>query len=41
MTFSAYTHILRIPAARNALLLGLLIRTPMWAGSIILTLHVV
>ena len=41
VTFAAYTHILRIPAARNALLLGLLIRTPMWAGSIILTLHVV
>ena len=41
MTFAAYSHILRIPAARNALLLGLLIRTPMWAGSIILTLHVV
>ena len=41
VTFAAYTHILRIPQARNALLLGLLIRTPMWAGSIILTLHVV
>ena len=41
VTFAAYSHILRIPAARNALLLGLLIRTPMWAGSIILTLHVV
>jgi MFS family permease len=41
MSFSVYRRILGIRDARNALLLGLLIRTPMWAGAIILTLHVV
>jgi predicted MFS family arabinose efflux permease len=41
MSFSVYARILGIRDARNALLLGLLIRAPMWAGSIILTLHVV
>jgi len=41
MGFGAYVEVLRIADARNALLLGLLIRTPMWAASIVLTLHVV
>ena len=41
MSFLVYRRILGIRDARNALLLGLLIRTPMWAGAIILTLHVV
>jgi MFS family permease len=41
VSFSVYRQILLIRDARNALLLGLLIRTPMWAGAIILTLHVV
>jgi MFS family permease len=39
--FSVYRQILGIREARNALLLGLLVRAPMWAGAIILTLHVV
>lgn len=41
MGFGACVDVLRIADARNALLLGLLIRTPMWAASIVLTLHVV
>lgn len=36
-----YLTILRIPAVRSALVLGLIVRIPMWAASIILTLHVV
>jgi len=41
VAFSTYLDILRVRAARNALILGLFIRIPMWAGSVILTLHVV
>src|SRR5262245_14485402 len=41
MGFGAYVDVLRVPDARNALLLGLLVRTPMWAASVVLTLHVV
>ncbi len=41
MIFSAYRPVLALPAVRNALLLGLLLRTPVWAASVILTLHVV
>ena len=41
MRFGAYIEVLRIADARNALLLGLLVRVPMWAGFIVLTLHVV
>lgn len=38
---SAYAEVLRIPVARQTLLLGLIIRTPMLAGTVTLTLHVV
>lgn len=38
---SAYREVLRIPAARRTLLLGLIIRVPMLAGTVTLTLHVV
>ncbi|MEO8829313.1 MFS transporter [Lapillicoccus sp.] len=38
---SVYRPVLAIPAARNALLLGFFIRVPLFAGGIILTLHVV
>ncbi len=41
MSFSAYADILRTPAARRTLTVGLLIRIPMWAGAVIITLHVV
>lgn len=41
MGFGAYIDVLKVVDARNALLLGLLIRIPMWAGAIVLTLHVV
>lgn len=41
MSFSTYADILRTPAARRALTVGLLIRIPMWAGAVIITLHVV
>ncbi len=41
MAFSTHLDILRIRAARNAPILGLFIRIPMWAGSVILTLQVV
>jgi predicted MFS family arabinose efflux permease len=36
-----YWQVLRVPDARRVLLLGLLIRAPLWASAIILTLHVV
>ncbi|GAB3765477.1 MFS transporter [Microlunatus parietis] len=38
---SAYASVLRIPAARRTLLLGVIIRTPLMAGMVTLTLHVV
>lgn len=41
MQLSAYRPVLAVPAARLGLLLGLFIRIPMWAGAVILTLHVV
>jgi MFS family permease len=39
--FAAYRTVLGIQQARFILALGLLIRIPMWAGAIVLTLHVV
>jgi predicted MFS family arabinose efflux permease len=36
-----YQRVLRIPAARQAILLGVLIRMPLFAGGVVLTLHVV
>ena len=41
MQFSAYRPVLALPAARAALLLGFFIRIPLFAASVILTLHVV
>ena len=41
MGLSTYTAVLRRPAVRGILLLGLLVRVPMWSASVILTLHVV
>lgn len=41
MRFSTYADLARIPAVRRILVLGLLIRIPMWAANIVLTLHVV
>jgi len=41
MQLSAYRPVLAVPAARLGLLLGLFIRIPMFAGGVILTLHVV
>jgi len=38
---TSYRSVLAIPAARHALLLGFFIRVPMFAGGVILTLHVV
>jgi MFS family permease len=37
----AYRNVLRLPDVRRVLLLSLVIRIPMWAGNIVLTLHVV
>jgi len=36
-----YAGVLRVPAVRSALVLGFLIRVPLWASFIVLTLHVV
>ena len=41
MRLSAYRPVLAVPATRLGLLLGLLIRIPMFAVAVILTLHVV
>ncbi len=41
MDLGAYRPVLANRDTRNALLLGFLIRVPMWAGAVILTLHVV
>ncbi|MFX4273482.1 MFS transporter [Propionibacteriaceae bacterium Y1685] len=38
---NAYRSVLRVPGARWALLVGMLIRIPMFAGTVIMTLHVV
>src|SRR5690606_26921510 len=36
-----YRRVLAVPAVRQALLVGLLIRVPLWAANVVLTLHVV
>lgn len=41
MGMQAYREVLAAPTVRRTLLLGLLIRIPMWASAIVLTLHVV
>ncbi len=41
MGIQAYREVLRLRAARLTLLLGLAIRIPMWAGAVVMTLHVV
>ena len=41
MNVAAYRHVLAIRDTRRILLLGLLVRVPMFAGTVILTLHVV
>lgn len=41
MQLSTYRPVLALPAARAALLLGFFIRVPLFAGGVILTLHVV
>jgi MFS family permease len=39
--FSTYAEFARNPVVRRILVLGVLIRIPMWAASVVLTLHVV
>ena len=41
MNLSTYLEVLRVKQVRNALLLGLLIRVPMWAGAVLVSVHVV
>lgn len=41
MALSNYRSVLAVPAIRRALIFGVLVRIPMWAGSVVLTLHVV
>lgn len=41
MGFEAYRGVLRTPDVRRMLLLSLLVRVPLWAGNVVLTLHVV
>ena len=41
MDVRQYRHVLAVRDTRNALVLGLLIRVPMFAGTVLLTLHVV
>jgi MFS family permease len=41
MGFSTYAVLARNPVVRRILLLGILIRIPLWAAGIVLTLHVV
>ena len=41
MGFAAYARLLRVPAIRQILTLTLLSRTPLWAGNVVVTLHVV
>ncbi len=41
VTLQPYRDLLRIRDARQVLLLGLLVRIPLWAGDVVLTLHVV
>ena len=41
MPLSPYRRVLSVPALRQALVLGVLVRIPLFAGGVILTLHVV
>lgn len=41
VTIAPYREALRVPSVRRALLLGILLRTPLAASAIVLTLHVV
>ncbi|HWU21973.1 MAG TPA: MFS transporter [Nocardioides sp.] len=41
MGFVTYADVLRIPLVRRILILGMVVRVPLWAGNIALTLHVV
>jgi MFS family permease len=41
MRFGTYADIARVPLVRRILLLGLLIRIPLWAAGVVLMLHVV
>ena len=41
MPIERYRRVLAVPAVRQALLLGLLVRVPIFAGGVVLTLHVV
>ena len=41
MAFSSYAEFARNPVVRRILIFGLLIRIPMWAAAVVLTLHVV
>ena len=41
MHLGAYRHVIALPAVRSVLLLGFLVRMPMFATGIVLTLHVV
>lgn len=41
MGLAAYRSVLRLPAVRRVLLVGMVIRIPLWAGNVVLTLHVV
>lgn len=41
MTLTPYRRVLAIRAARQAILLGILVRVPLFAGNVVLTFHVV
>jgi len=41
MPLVRYQRVLSSPAIRQALLLGILVRMPIFAGGVVLTLHVV
>ena len=41
MRFTTYADLARNPAVRRILLLGLMVRIPIWAAGVVLTLHVV
>lgn len=41
MGFATYADVLRNPAVRRVLILGLIVRVPLWAGNIAITLHIV
>ncbi|MFC7496863.1 MULTISPECIES: MFS transporter [unclassified Nocardioides] len=41
MGFATYADVLRNPAVRRILVLGMFIRVPLWAANVVITLHVV